>query len=228
MRWAQLKCKGGKGRPAALKAQDAPTTTKFSAVRGICESAPETSTENCSAYSRVNSSQTSTARPQDSKPGPRFATVAGTQTVTRFWVRTIEAFNMPWSSSCAVDVRPCLQANCSTSGNKLELPPELSLPHSSIPGSKLEPEDVVGWLTVEAATAAAAAASTAFGGASVGAGRGGASTGNPMPAGAGGSAAGTGKGIAGRGLDAGTVLVVATVTVAAAITDCPPRGQNGT
>ena len=60
------------------------TTMFFSVVSIVSEPSPSTVNENLSALSTVTRFHTSSAKPKESKPGPRLAVVAGTLTTTRF------------------------------------------------------------------------------------------------------------------------------------------------
>eukprot|EP00964_Phaeocystis_antarctica_P105033 scaffold70112_cov70-Phaeocystis_antarctica.AAC.2 len=56
----------------------------FSVVSIVSAPSPKTVNENLSALSTVTRFHTSSAKPKESKPGPRLAVVAGTLTTTRF------------------------------------------------------------------------------------------------------------------------------------------------
>mmetsp|Transcript_100733 Transcript_100733/g.289436 ORF Transcript_100733/g.289436 Transcript_100733/m.289436 type:complete len:303 (-) Transcript_100733:15-923(-) len=121
MRCTQLMRTAGASRPMDAKALATPAAAKFcSRLLGTCWQFPASSRSNSAPYSTVISSQMSSASPQESSPGPRCATEAGTATVTLFDVKLREALIKPWSSSLAAPLRLCFLPNCTTSGNAVE------------------------------------------------------------------------------------------------------------
>mmetsp|Transcript_17981 Transcript_17981/g.72078 ORF Transcript_17981/g.72078 Transcript_17981/m.72078 type:complete len:243 (+) Transcript_17981:181-909(+) len=102
MRFLHTYASGGTGSPATSKAFLTPMQHKFVSSCGTWSApSPEDSMLNALARDTVSSDHMSSAMPRQSNPGPRFADVAGTRTVTE--VRLIAI-----SSMTALRVRSCI------------------------------------------------------------------------------------------------------------------------